>query len=83
MNLNEKEQKQFRDLARSSYAPFLLTFIEKLVLELVDIRNIKGDNTDVERKGREVAVAILDRELVNRLKVLSGRIETSNNNEYV
>lgn len=83
MNLNEKEQKQFRDLAHSSYAPFLLNLIEKLVLELVDIRNIKGDNTDVERKGREVAVGILDRELVNRLKVLSGRIETSNNNEYV
>jgi len=55
-------------------------FMEKLVREAVDIRNIGDQNIESEKKGREVAVKILEENFVNRIKLLSGELEAPDEN---
>lgn len=83
MKLTKEENLMFIELARSSFGPNLCRYIDKLILELVDIRNIKGDNTDIERKAREVAVNVLETEFKSRLQILSKRGTNVITEEYI
>lgn len=74
VSLNQQEQGMFHRLSETNDGKLLVGFLEKLIREAVDIRNIKGD-AEAEKKGREVAVKLIEENIVNRIKILSGTIE--------
>lgn len=82
VQLNQQEQGLFRRLSESNDGKLLIGFLDKLIREAVDIRNITG-NAEAEKKGREVAVKLIEENIVNRLKVMSGMIETTNDDDFV
>lgn len=71
LQLNKQEQALFRHLQQSNDGKTLKGLIERLIREAVDIRNITGD-VEAEKKGREVAVKLLEENFVERLKVGEG-----------
>jgi hypothetical protein len=83
LQLNQKEQDAFETIAKSNAGSTLLSFLERLVFSAVDIRNIEGDKKEVQIESRILLSKILSENLIERLKVLSGRTLTENNNEFV
>lgn len=68
LKLNQQETKLFSNLSSSSEGQVLVSFIEKLEKELVDIRNIPDNDLIVEKKARELAIKILNKEVKDRIR---------------
>lgn len=79
IQLTQEEKGMFNRLSQSNDGRILTEFIERLIREAVDIRNITG-NVEAEKKGREVAVQLLEENFVNRIKILSGQVEAPDEN---
>lgn len=72
----------FQRLSETNDGKILVGFLEKLILEAVDIRNITG-NVETEKRGREVAVKLLEENIVTRLKIMNGTIEAPDEDDYL
>lgn len=81
--LNQKEQDAFETLAKSNAGITLLAYLEKLVLQAVDLRNIEGDRKEAQIESRILLSKIIQENLIDRLNILGGRVLTENNNEFV
>lgn len=72
----------FQRLSETNDGKILIGFLEKLILQAVDIRNITG-NAETEKKGREVAVKLIEDNIVNRLKIMNGTLEAPDEDDYL
>ena len=77
MRLDDKELRAMEYVAKSRNCKTWIGIFEKVIADCVDIRNIEGENLEVELKARRKAVEILEKEFVVKLKVLSGNAESS------
>jgi|TARA_R110002020_G_scaffold192200_4_gene392221 hypothetical protein len=83
IDFTDKELRAMEYLARSRNYKVWKSIYEKMIADLVDIRNIEGvKNLDVEAAGRKRAAEIIEKELLYRLKSLSQEYEASDPNEY-
>jgi len=83
IDFTDKERRAMEYLARSRNYKVWKSIYEKMIADLVDIRNIEGvKNLDVEAAGRKRAAEIIEKELLYRLKSLSQEYEASDPNEY-
>jgi|TARA_Y100000310_G_scaffold71258_1_gene67091 hypothetical protein len=83
IDFTDKELRAMEYLARSRNYKVWKSIYEKMIADLVDIRNIDGvKNLDVEAAGRKRAAEIIEKELLYRLKSLSQEYEASDPNEY-
>jgi hypothetical protein len=71
IKLTEKENSMFKEIANSGLGLMLTGHIKRVIEHYMDIRNIEGDNLLAEKKGREIAVQILEDEFISRLRASS------------
>ena len=80
---SDRELRAMENLARSRSYKVWKSIYEKMITNLVDVRNIEGvKNLDVEAAGRKKAAEIIEKELLQRLKSLSQQYEANDPNEY-
>jgi len=82
IQFDDRELKAMEYLAKSRSCKTWLGIFERVIADCVDLRNIEGDNLDVELKARKRAADILDETFVQRIKKLSGTVE-SDQSDYL
>lgn len=82
MILTDEDKILFERLARTSEGKRLVLFCERLIQDMVDIRNMK-DVTKIEYiEAARIAAGVIDEHFVKRLKVLQGA-KVENESEFV
>lgn len=79
---NQQEQEMLLQLSQSHNGKVLLGFLDKIIADAVDIRNIPNENIEAQKLGRQVAVKFIEENISNRLKVLSGKLEPPEGDTY-
>ena len=75
IRFTDRELRAMEYLAKSRSCKTWLGIFDKVIADLVDLRNIEGDDLNVELKARQKAAEMLDDIFVERIKKLSGTVE--------
>ncbi len=73
VQLSDTELKVFESIASSSEGRILQSYLERLIVDAIDIRKITGDNIQAQIEARKMFTIMVEENLINKLKVLSGQ----------
>lgn len=84
INFNDREMKAMEYLSRSRNFKVWRGIYEKMIRELVDLRNVKAvKDLEIEAAGRKRAAEIIETELLKKMIALSNKPQSPNRDEYI
>jgi hypothetical protein len=72
IQISEKENKALERIAKSNDGKVLLTYVEKFLAVISDVRTMTEGETAASRTA---TVNLIEENLISKLKVLSGNLE--------
>lgn len=75
MQLNNEHKAVLKSVFGGTSGERFKEYLEELVRELVDIRNIKDGEVETEKRARERAVEILEEYLLSKARIVTGEVE--------
>lgn len=82
IRFNDRELRAMEYLARSRSYKVWEEIFEKVIADLVDLRNIEGEDLNVELKARKKAAETLQEVFLDKLRRLSGNDVEAPDNEF-
>lgn len=67
LKLNNQEKDFFIRLSKGPDSKVFKGYCSKIVNELIDIRNIPDEHTDIEKKARTLAVKMIESSFISKL----------------
>lgn len=75
MQLNNEHKAILKSIFGGTSGARFKDYLELVVRELVDIRNIKDGDVETEKRARERAVEIIEEYLLSKARIVTGEVE--------